>query len=58
MLHGGVRQLIGMLVLALEPNIRVNSTGMSCSVSACRRSHILLVLMIKSLCDVDVESCW
>jgi hypothetical protein len=30
MLHGGAKQLNGMLALALEPNIMVNSTGMSC----------------------------
>jgi hypothetical protein len=29
MLHGGANQCIGMLALALEPNIMVNSTGMS-----------------------------
>jgi hypothetical protein len=30
MLHGGAKQRIGMLALALEPNIMVNSTSMSC----------------------------
>jgi hypothetical protein len=29
MLHGGAKQHIGMLALTLEPNIMVNSTGMS-----------------------------
>jgi hypothetical protein len=29
MLHGGVRQRIGTLALALEQNIMVNSTSMS-----------------------------
>jgi hypothetical protein len=29
MLHGDAKQLIGMLALALEPNIVVNSTDMS-----------------------------
>jgi hypothetical protein len=29
MLHGGAKQRIGTLALALEPNIMVNSTGMS-----------------------------
>jgi hypothetical protein len=29
MLHGGARQRIGTLALALEPNIMVNSTGIS-----------------------------
>jgi hypothetical protein len=29
MFHGGAKQCIGMLALALEPNIIVNSTGMS-----------------------------
>jgi hypothetical protein len=29
MLRRGVKQRIGMLALALEPNIMVNSTGMS-----------------------------
>jgi hypothetical protein len=29
MLHRGAKQRIGMLALALEPNIMVNSTGMS-----------------------------
>jgi hypothetical protein len=29
MLHGGATQRIGTLVLVLEPNIMMNSTGMS-----------------------------
>jgi hypothetical protein len=29
MLHGGTKQHIGTLALALEPNIMVNSIGMS-----------------------------
>jgi hypothetical protein len=29
MLHGGARQRIGTLALDLEPNIMVNSTGIS-----------------------------
>jgi hypothetical protein len=29
MLHKGAKQCIGMLALALEPNIMVNSTDMS-----------------------------
>jgi hypothetical protein len=29
MLHRGAKQCIGMVALALEPNIMVNSTGMS-----------------------------
>jgi hypothetical protein len=29
MLHEGAKQCIAMLALALEPNIMVNSTGMS-----------------------------
>jgi hypothetical protein len=29
MLHGGAKQCIGTLALALEPNIMVNSTSMS-----------------------------
>jgi hypothetical protein len=29
MLHGGAKQRIEMLALALKPNIMVNSTGMS-----------------------------
>jgi hypothetical protein len=29
MLHRGAKQRIGMVALALEPNIMVNSTGMS-----------------------------
>jgi hypothetical protein len=29
MLHGGAKQRIGTLALALEPNIMVNSIGMS-----------------------------
>jgi ABC-type taurine transport system ATPase subunit len=29
MLHGGAKQRIGMLALALEPNLMVNSISMS-----------------------------
>jgi hypothetical protein len=47
MLHGGARQLIKMLALALEPNIRVNSTSMSWQ-------HVCLPLK-SYLVDVAVE---
>jgi hypothetical protein len=45
MLHGGARQHIGTLALALEPNIRVNSTYMS-------RQYVCLSLK-SYLVDVD-----
>jgi hypothetical protein len=48
MLYGGVKQRIGMLALALELNIMVNSTGISCQ-------HVCLLL--KSY-NIDIELCW
>jgi hypothetical protein len=45
MLHGGAKQCIGTLALALEPNIMVNSTGMSWQ-------HVCLPLK-SYLVDVD-----
>jgi hypothetical protein len=50
MLHGGAKQRIGMLALALEPNIRVNSTIMSWQ---------RVCLPLKSyLVDVDDHGCF
>jgi hypothetical protein len=48
MLHGGARQCIGTLALALEPNIMVNSTGMSWQ-------HVCLSLK-SYIIDVDDEA--
>jgi hypothetical protein len=48
MLHGGARQRIGTLALALEPNIMVNSTGMSWQ-------HVCLSLK-SYIIDVDDEA--
>jgi hypothetical protein len=44
-LHGGARQRIGTLAFALEPNITVNSIGMS-------RQQVCLLLKSYSV-DVD-----
>jgi hypothetical protein len=47
MLHGGVRQRIGTLALAREPNIIVNNIYIS-------RQHVFLLLKSNSV-DVDDE---
>jgi hypothetical protein len=48
MLHGGAKQCIGMLVLALEPNIMLNSIGMSWQ-CAC-------LLLMSYIIDIDDQA--
>jgi hypothetical protein len=48
MLHGDVKQHIGMLALALEPNKMANSTGVS-------RYHVCMPLE-SYIVDVDDQS--
>jgi ABC-type dipeptide/oligopeptide/nickel transport system ATPase subunit len=67
MLHGGAKQRIGMLALALEPNIMVNSTGLSWQrIFLPLKSYLidvddqacLMMLMLSHTSDGVAESCW
>jgi hypothetical protein len=67
MLHGGAKQRIRMLALALEPNIMVNSTGLSWQhIFLPLKSYLidvddqacLMMLMLSHTGDGATESCW
>jgi hypothetical protein len=55
MLHGAANQRIGTLALALEPNIMVNSIGMSWQRVYLPLKSYIVMLMIKLLHDVAAE---